>query len=149
MNSRTTLCLRHRRALEMDPERATQCWHQAIHCARYEVNAKQWERAKNRYFHAIEVAEILLFTDNNPNRSEARMLQTCTEYAYLLHSMTLPTCGLAKYARACFSNSDKPDSIKKLTNALQDIALSSPNQCEHWLTGIAQSHFLPISNQLH
>ncbi len=149
MNNRTTLCLRHRRALELDPNKASQCWQKAMHCARYEINSRQWERARERYFHAIEVAEILLHNDDNAKRSESRLLQTSMEYAYLLHALAIPTEGLAKYIRACLTNVECTRPINELTDPIDGIANTNPRECAQWLSGIAQSHFSAINGSVH
>ena len=149
MTYQSTLCLRHRRALELDPIKASDCWHKAIHCARHEINTRQWQRARQRYFHAIEVAEILLHNDDINRRGETRLLQTSVEYAYLLHASAMPTNGLTKYLRACLTNASCTRPVNELIAAIDDVAKTNPRDCAKWLSEIAQSYFSSFSSSVH
>lgn len=148
METRSTLCLQHRRALEADPRRAAHGWYQALHCARYEINAKQWHKAKRRYFHAVELAEILLLSDDNLRRRETRLLHTAIEYAYLLRALSLGRAGLVQYLRSCFINLECSKPVLELTQPIEDVNQASAKECAQWLGFIAQS-FLAHGRTLH
>lgn len=150
INQRSTLCLRHRRALELDPLRASQCWHQALHDARHQVNNTQWHSVKNRYAQALELAEILLHNDNNPKRCDARLIATAKEFAYLLRVLSISTKGLEQHLRGCLANTDhihtKP--IKQIYDLFEDINGATRCDCAAWLRDIARSH-LVFDQQIH
>ena len=129
------LCAHHRQMYQQNAHHAFNFWVKALGMARIRVGEKNWPAASVMYGHAYEVAQIMLSSEANTEKSLGRFLSTAIEFGYSLRKnncadelANLIAC--VEEELRCYASAGE---LKLLLRPLNELTDKSETELDEWI----------------